>query len=62
MAIERGKLSNFILDDPSRLSHRALGRIAAMIEKSSPVKAFLAIEPIKSVFLKSIIAGAKKFV
>ncbi|EIW19189.1 MULTISPECIES: 4Fe-4S dicluster domain-containing protein [Pelosinus] len=62
MAIERGKLSNFIFDDPSRLSHRALGRIAAMIEKSSPVKAFLAIEPIKSVFLKSIIAGAKKFV
>jgi ferredoxin len=62
MAIERGKLSNFIFDDPSRFSHRALGRIAAMIEKSSPVKAFMAIEPVKSVFLKSIIAGAKKFV
>ncbi|MCC5463832.1 hypothetical protein [Pelosinus baikalensis] len=28
----------------------------------SPVFIFLAIEPIKSVFLKSIIAGAKKFV
>lgn len=62
MAIERGKLSNFIFDDPSRFSHRALGRIAAMIEKSSPVKAFLAIQPVKSVFLKSIIAGARKFV
>lgn len=62
MAIERGKLSNFIFDDPSRLSHRALGRIAAIIEKSSPVKAFMAIEPVKSVFLKSIIAGTKKFV
>lgn len=61
MAIERGKLSHFIFDDPSRLSHRALGRISQMIEKSSPIKALLAIEPIRSVFCRSIIKGAKKY-
>lgn len=61
MAIERGKLSHFIFDDPSRFSHRALGRIASAIEKSPPVKALLAIESIKSVFCRSIIAGAKKY-
>ncbi|SMC35654.1 4Fe-4S dicluster domain-containing protein [Sporomusa malonica] len=61
MAIERGKLSNFLFDDPSRLSHRALGRIAAVIEKSAPVKAFMAVKPIRSAFLSAIAAGAKKY-
>ena len=61
MAIERGKLANFIFDDPSRLSHRALGRIATLIEKSPPVKALLAIEPIRSVFCRTIVNGAKKY-
>ena len=58
MAIERGKLSNFLFDDPSRLSHRALGRIAAVIEKSAPVKALMAVKPIRSAFLTAIAAGA----
>ncbi len=61
MAIERGKLANFIFDDPSRLSHRALGRVATLIERSSPVKALLAIEPIRSVFCSTIVARAKKY-
>ncbi|HWR41678.1 4Fe-4S dicluster domain-containing protein [Sporomusa sp.] len=61
MAIERGKLSNFLFDDPSRLSHRALGRIASVIEKSAPVKAFMAIKPIRSVFLSALASGAKKY-
>lgn len=61
MAIERGKLSNFLFDDPSRLSHRALGRIASVIEKSAPVKALMAVKPIRSAFLTAIAAGAKKY-
>lgn len=61
MAIERGKLSNFLFDDPSRLSHRALGRIATMIENSAPVKALLAVKPIRSTFLTAIAARAKKY-
>lgn len=62
MAIERGKLSNFLFDDPSRLSHRALGRIASVIEKSAPVKALMAVKPVRSAFLTAIAAGAKKYV
>ena len=61
MAIERGKLSNFLFDDPSRLSHRALGRIASIIEKSAPVKALMAVKPVRSAFLTAIAAGAKKY-
>ncbi len=61
MAMERGKLSNFLFDDPSRLSHRALGRIAAVIEKSAPVKALLAVQSIRSTFLATIAAKAKQY-
>jgi Na+-translocating ferredoxin:NAD+ oxidoreductase RNF subunit RnfB len=62
MAIERGKLSNFLFDDPARLSHRALGRIASVLEKSAPVKAFMAVKPIRSAFLNALTAGAKKYI
>ncbi len=60
MAIERGKLSNLMLDDPSKLHHRALGRLIGIIEKSSPVKTLLAIKPIKSAFLTAIVFRIKK--
>lgn len=60
MAIERGKLTNLMLDDPSKLHHRALGRIIGMLEKSSPVKALLAIKPIKSAFLTAIVSRIKQ--
>lgn len=56
MAIERGKLSNLLFDDPSRLSHRALGRIAAVVERSVPVKTIMALKPIKSAFLGALAA------
>ena len=61
MAMERGKLSNFLFDDPSQLSHRALGRVAAVIEKSAPVKALLAVQSIRSTFLATIAAKAKQY-
>lgn len=61
MAIERGKLSSFLFDDPSRLSHRALGRVASAIEKSASVKALLAIKPLRSAFLRTLAAGAQKY-
>jgi ferredoxin len=60
MAIERGKLTNLMLDDPSKLHHRALGRIIGMLEKSSPVKTLLAIKPIKSAFLTAIVSRIKQ--
>lgn len=60
MAIERGKLANFLFDDPSRLSHRALGRLASAIERSTPVKTLLAIKPLKSTFLNTLVRGFKE--
>ncbi len=60
MAIERGKLTNLIFDDPSRLSHRALGRVMNLIEKSPPVKAVMSSQSVKSVFLNTILAKVKK--
>lgn len=62
MALERGKLANLIFDDPSRLSHRALGRVAAFIEKSAPVKALMAVKPVRSAFLSTLAAGAKRII
>ena len=60
MAVERGKLSHLLFDDPFRLSHRALGRIVSVLEKSPPFKAVMAVESVRSVFLRSIVKGAKK--
>ncbi len=62
MAIERGKLAHFLFDDPSRLSHRALGRLATIIENSPPVKTLLAIQPLRSVFLNTLVKKAKQYV
>ena len=59
MAIERGKLSEVMFDSHERLSHRVLGRLMGVLEKSPPAKAALAIEPIRSVFLGTIVRGAK---
>ena len=61
MAMERGKLSSFLFDDPSRFSHRALGRIASVIEKSPPVKALMAVKPLQSVFLQGLTKMAAKY-
>lgn len=60
MAIERGKLANLLFEDTERLSHRAMGRIIGVLEKSPPFKAAMAIKPLRSVFLNAMVKGAKK--
>jgi Fe-S-cluster-containing hydrogenase component 2 len=60
MAIERGKLANLIFDEPERLSHRALGRIISALEKSPPFKAAMAIRPLRSAFLSTMVKEARK--
>jgi formate hydrogenlyase subunit 6/NADH:ubiquinone oxidoreductase subunit I len=60
MAIERGKLVHLLFDAPERLTHRALGRVLAVLEKSPPFKAAMAIKPLRSVFLNAMVKGAKK--
>ncbi len=60
MAVERGKLAELIFERPERLSHLALARIAALVEKSPFFKAAMAIRPLRSIFLSGIVAAAKK--
>jgi len=60
MAIERGKLSDLLFDDPGKLSHRAMGRLVRLLESSPPFKAAMAKESIKSSFLNIMVKGAKK--
>jgi ferredoxin len=60
MAIERGKLSDLIFDAPQRLSHRALARILGVLEKSPFFKAAMAIRPLRSAFLRRLVAEARK--
>ncbi len=60
MAIERGKLADLLFEEREQLSHRALGRVIAVIEKSPPFKAAMAIKPLKSAFLTAVVAGAKQ--
>lgn len=60
MAIERGKLAELVFDNPQRLSHRALGRIARAVEQSPPFKAAMAIRPLRSAFLTWMVENARK--
>ena len=60
MAIERGRLSGLIFENPNRLGHRALARIVGVVEKSPFFKAAMAIGPLRSVFLRRLVAEAKK--
>jgi len=60
MAIERGKLADIIFPDREKLSHRALGRVIGILEKSPPFKATTAIKPLRSAFLSTLVKEAKK--
>ncbi len=51
MAIERGKLQNFIFDNYAQGSHRAMAAILGVILKLPPVKQALASEQMKSRYL-----------
>ncbi|MHC4177672.1 MAG: 4Fe-4S dicluster domain-containing protein, partial [Planctomycetota bacterium] len=60
MAIERGRLSELIFESPKRLSHRALSRIVGVVERSPFFKAAMAIRPLRSAFLRRLVAEARK--
>lgn len=60
MALERGKLANMLFDSPEKLSQRALARIVSAVEKSTPFRAAMARESIKSAFLETLVKGARK--
>lgn len=55
MAIERGKLADLITKDPDALSYRTFGRIISVLEKTPPVKALMAVKPLRSAFLNALL-------
>ena len=61
MAIERGKLSDLIFDDPENLSHRVLGTVIGVLEKSPPGRALMAVKPLRSAFLNMLVGKVKQF-
>lgn len=60
MAIERGKLAGIVFENPERLSHRALGRILGILEKTPPWKAAMAVKPLRSAYLNAFIKKASR--
>lgn len=61
MAIERGKLSNLILEDPESLSSQALGRIIRVLETMVPGAALSALAPLRSTFLETFLPVTRRF-
>lgn len=59
MAIERGKLQNFIFDNQVLFSHRALSAVFGVILRLPPVKKAMASEQMKSVYLEKLMARNK---
>jgi len=60
MAIERGKLASLIFNNFDGIGYRALGRILGVLEKSTPFKAAMAVKPLRSVFLSTMVREAKR--
>ena len=59
MAIERGKLGDLLLDNTEGWGPQALARIVHVVEHTPAGKALVAIEPVKSVFLRGVVNAAR---
>jgi ferredoxin len=55
MAIERGKLENYLFDNRALASHRALAAVFGVILRLSPVKQAMARRQIKSRYLEKLL-------
>ncbi len=60
MAIERGKLQNFIFENQALLSHRAMAAILSVILRLPPVKQALAGRQLKSKYLEHLMVWYTK--
>jgi Fe-S-cluster-containing hydrogenase component 2 len=57
MAIERGKLQNFIFDNQVLKSHRALAAVLGVLLKLPPIKQAMASQQMKSRYLDALIGN-----
>jgi ferredoxin len=56
MAVERGKLGDLLLDTVPGAGPQAMARVLQALEKSPPAQALRAVEPLRSVFLRALLA------
>jgi len=56
MAVERGKLGDLLLDTLDGAGPAAVARLLQHLERSSLGTALRAVEPLRSVFLRSLLA------
>ena len=59
MAIERGKLANLLAEDPESLTWQAIARVVRLLESAAPVRAALAVKPLRSAFLGAFLPLAR---
>jgi ferredoxin len=58
MALERGKLGDFLLDQAEGGGAHALARVLSALERTPPMRALVGIAPLRSVFLRGFLAAA----
>jgi formate hydrogenlyase subunit 6/NADH:ubiquinone oxidoreductase subunit I len=56
MAVERGKLGDLLLDSVTGTGPHAIARVLQILEQTPPAAAARAIEPLRSVFLRGLLA------
>jgi hypothetical protein len=59
MAIERGKLGDLLLDNTEGWGPHALARIVRTVERTPAGRALAAVDPIKSIYLRTVVSAAK---
>ncbi len=59
-AVERGTVHHMLFDDPDSVSSRSMNRALGALLALPVTKRLLAVDQIKSTFVRTIVAGAKK--
>jgi Na+-translocating ferredoxin:NAD+ oxidoreductase RNF subunit RnfB len=59
-AVERGTIHHMLFDDPDSVTSRGMNLAIGALLSLSPAKKLLAVEQIKSTFVKNIVAGARR--
>lgn len=60
MAIERHKLGDLLLDQTDGWTAHALARVLHIVEQTPVAAALVAIEPLRSTFLRAMVAGMRR--
>jgi len=59
-AVERGTVHHMLFDDPDSVTSRGMNRALGALLALPLAKRLLAVEQIKSTFVRTIVSGAKK--